>query len=152
MTNELIQRRISQQSMPLTERVQTIVMGFGQLMSSLIALVFLAILARTVASNELGIYLYYMAFAGAVEGLSDIGLRLRGVSALSAAISLQQRAEIMGALWRLKLTLSLALVGLVVMLSAIGGLRGRPRCAGGRDASVVQPIRLGIAGCWSAMV
>ena len=106
--------------MTVSARAQTLLVAVGQAVGSLVSLATIAWLARVMPASELGVYLYFVAAAAALEGLSDLGLRLHGVAALSSAGSPALRAGILDALWRLKLVLSLVTV-LVVLLAATGG-------------------------------
>ena len=88
--------------MTVSARAQTLLVAVGQAVGSLVSLATIAWLARVMPASELGVYLYFVAAAAALEGLSDLGLRLHGVAALSSAGSPALRAGILDALWRLK--------------------------------------------------
>jgi O-antigen/teichoic acid export membrane protein len=109
--------------MQVTARSQTLLVAVGQVTGSLVGLVTVAWLARVMPATELGKYLYFVAAAAAIEGLSDLGLRLHGVAKLSAADSSGRRLDILNALWRLKLALSAITTLVLLAATAIGWIQ-----------------------------
>jgi len=107
--------------MPPSARSQTLLVAIGQALSAGVSLLTVAWLARNMPASELGIYLYFVAVAASLEGLSDLGLRLTGVTSLSNAASPSARRATLDALWRLKVMLSLGVV-MVMLLARESGL------------------------------
>jgi O-antigen/teichoic acid export membrane protein len=95
------------------------IVALGQLLATGLGLAAVVILARRVEAGELGTYLYLVAVAAAIEGVSDAGLRFRGVALLSSSGGALSAHAFMSLLWRLKLVLS-ALA--VVVITAAAGL------------------------------
>jgi len=91
-------------------------LGVGQILSSLLSFVLVMVLSRRLVPADLGIYLYFVAVAAAFEGLSDLGLRFKGVVLLAQSVPPGGCGGLMDRLWLLKLALSLV-VG-VAMLAA----------------------------------
>jgi O-antigen/teichoic acid export membrane protein len=103
--------------------MQTVMVAAGQIASSLLALLLISMLARAFDPHDLGIYLYYVATATALEGLTDLGLRLRGVAALAAGTNSESRDRILDWLWLLKIGLSVLTILAILAATAAGWIR-----------------------------
>jgi len=107
--------------MPPSARSQTLLVAIGQALSALVSLLTVAYLARSMPASELGMYLYFVAVAAALEGLSDLGLRLTGVASLSSATLPSSRRATLDSLWRLKVLLSVCAI-VIILLARESGL------------------------------
>lgn len=100
----------------------TLVVAAGQITASGLGLLALMILARRVDIGELGTYFYLLAIASAMEGLTDAGLRLRGLALLSSVGDPFRATDAMDLLWKMKAALSAITAAIILGAAALGWL------------------------------